>query len=720
MTGMISNNSKVISCLLVGFFISVFAQAQNVRRHSKIDRLNLVTRHNPTLHQVDPFSPFTIGNGSFAFTADITGLQSFQDYYNQKGIPLETLSDWCWHSSPNPNGYSLKDASKVYLVDGKEILYPTEQNTSAGKWLRRNPHRQPLGKIGFEIKKKGGSVVTIDEIANISQTLDLWTGALSSLFSVEEEKVIVKTICHPELNLVAVNVSSKLILSGQMQLVIEFPYSYDLEVKNKPALDWSKPDLHTTNILTQVKQRVVIKRMIDSTEYCTTIQWRGNCSFIKRGKHRFILMPAGNDAILQFAVAFSKNNPNIQLPTFDITSKASASEWKKYWITGGAIDFSGSTDLRANELERRVILSQYLLRAQSCGRFPPQESGLTHNSWYGKHHTEMIWWHTAHFALWNHPELLAKNLNWYISNLPVAQQTAKDRGLEGARWSKMIGPDGRESPGNNPFIIWNQPNPIYLAELLYRTTDSKYILKKYKELVLESAACMASMVTWDSAQNRYVLGPPLWHAQETYNPLTSQNPTFELAYWAFGLEVAEKWLERMGLKRNDKWDYIIKKISQPPIRDGLYVGLESSPTTFSDLANEIDHPSMLMAYGFLPGMNIDKSIMRNTIQRVVNTWKWEEKIWGWDYPMIAMTAARLGEPELAVDILLKDSPRNHYTLNGNCPQTSDLPVYLPANGALLSAVALMVAGWDGNTAQTPGFPNDGTWKIKYENLQRLP
>ncbi len=89
--------------------------------------------------------------------------------------------------------------------------------------------------------------------------------------------------------------------------------------------------------------------------------------------------------------------------------------------------------------------------------------------------------------------------------------------------------------------------------------------------------------------------------------------------------------------------------------------------------------------------------------------------------MMAMTAVRLGEPETAVEILLKDAPHNHYLKNGDCPQTKDLPVYLPANGALLSAVALMTAGSDESGGRKlPGFPKNGKWKIKFENISKLP
>ena len=44
-------------------------------------------------------------------------------------------------------------------------------------------------------------------------------------------------------------------------------------------------------------------------------------------------------------------------------------------------------------------------------------------------------------------------------------------------------------------------------------------------------------------------------------------------------------------------------------------------------------------------------------------WKWDQT-WGWDYPMTAMTAARLGETGIAIDALLLESEKNRYLPNG--------------------------------------------------------
>jgi len=130
---------------------------------------------------------------------------------------------------------------------------------------------------------------------------------------------------------------------------------------------------------------------------------------------------------------------------------------------------------------------------------------------------------------------------------------------------------------------------------------------------------------------------------------------------------------------------------------------------------------MLAAYGLLPRTHlIDTETMRKTLRYVMKNWNHKDT-WGWDYPMIAMTAARLGEPNLAIDALLMDTPKNTYLPNGHNYQTESLPIYLPGNGGLLTAVAMMAAGWDGCPDEhAPGFPHNGQWTVKYQNLKKMP
>jgi hypothetical protein len=116
-----------------------------------IDREALVRRHNVVVRHVDPTSPLTVGNGGFAFTVDVTGLQSFGDYYYQNGIPLETMARWCWATDDNPNGYTLADANQEYTQpDGTKVSLPSKLGTPASDWLRRNPRLHPLGQLSLE------------------------------------------------------------------------------------------------------------------------------------------------------------------------------------------------------------------------------------------------------------------------------------------------------------------------------------------------------------------------------------------------------------------------------------------------------------------------------------------------------------------------------------------------------------------------------------------
>ena len=88
--------------------------------------------------------------------------------------------------------------------------------------------------------------------------------------------------------------------------------------------------------------------------------------------------------------------------------------------------------------------------------------------------------------------------------------------------------------------------------------------------------------------------------------------------------------------------------------------------------------------------------------------------------MVAMAATRLGMPGKAIDALMMNVQTNTYLVNGHNYQDDRLRLYLPGNGGLLSAVALMCAGYDGCKEINPGIPKNGKWKVKWEGLKRLP
>ena len=683
-------------------------------RESAIDRKALVTRHNPSLQKLEPLSPLSLGNGEFAFTADITGLQTFTDEY-EKSMPLCTMSQWGWHTKPLPSGL---DPARLRLTQydthGRSVGYQTsaEGQSELFNWLRENPHRLHLGRIGLRLRSADRREALIGDLQDIDQRLDLWTGVISSRFKFQGEAVVIRTAVHPVLDLLAVAIDSRLLRQGQLAVQIAFPYGSP-EMR---AADWEHPERHESKVVLELPHKVQLDRRLDETRYQVAIGWKGAASFTESRAHTFTLSPqnpAGDS--FEFVVAFGGGQPLPELPNATTTFAACVAHWREFWLRGGAVELAESRDQRALELERRVVLSQYLTAIQCSGSRPPQETGLTVNSWYGKFHLEMHWWHAAHFALWNRLPLLEKSLAWYQSILPTAKQLAQSQGYAGARWPKMVGPEGRDSPSPiGPLLIWQQPHPIFYAELCFQTRKDRRTLERHRDIVFASAEFMASYAYYEADRQRYVLGPPVIPAQENHPPRETWNPTFELVYWSHGLRTAQRWRQRLGLSRDPEWERVITQLSALPVRDGIYLAHENCPQTYTERNH--DHPSMLAALGMLPGEGIDHPTMRRTLDKVMKSWDWPST-WGWDYPLTAMTAARLGDGKLAVDSLLMATEKNRYLPNGHNWQRPNLPCYLPGNGGLLYAVAMMAAGWHGSPQRhAPGFPEDGTWHVRSERL----
>ena len=278
---------------------------------------------------------------------------------------------------------------------------------------------------------------------------------------------------------------------------------------------------------------------------------------------------------------------------------------------------------------------------------------------------------------------------------------------------------------------------------MYRANPTAETLKAYSEQVEATAEFMADFVNFDKRSGRYQLRGAT-AMQESITKDIAYNQPFELAYWQYGLSVANRWRERQGKERIALWDDIVNKLSPLPEADGIYTaGIPKSETITSEAFDPFDtvaakkmetfyekcrndHPAVLGACGLLPSQHVpytllyDQEKMKKTLDWVMQNWNWQTT-WGWDYGMIAMTAARLGDPETALNALLIDTQKNTWLKNGHNFQTPDrLRIYLPGNGALLTAIAMMCAGWDGCTVPlNPGFPQDGTWNVRWEGFQRM-
>ena len=723
---------------------------------ASIDREAVLFRNNPIITEADPLASLSVGNGRFATTVDVTGMQTYVDDY-KNGIPLTAMCDLIWHSFPNTQGLKPADSEKSFdLGHGHPEVYAVEykkgradeRNIAATEYFRVNPHRVNLGAVGLSLKDGAGQRIPLKGLSDIHQQLQLWHGQIESHFVADGSPVDVVTLGHPSLAAVSYRITTPLLKKGQAGVTIRLPYPTGKHADD--AADWSKPDRHQSRIVIQADNYAEIEHRMDSTTYYIYIRWEGQAKLAETDTHTWQLTTDEDNLAfeVEYLTTGGHQGRHIIAPfRFSDAQKATQKFWHQFWTETAFADFSQCTDPRAKELERRVVLSQYLTRINCANNMPPQETGLTYNSWFGRPHLEMTWWHAVDFTLWNQPKVVEQMLTWYNKTAaPVAKNIAKRQGFKGLRWMKMTDPWAGEAPSNTgSFLIWQQPHYIYLAEEMYRAMPTSETLKKYADNVEATAEFMADFVSYDKKTDKYFLQGAT-AMQESMSKDFSYNHPFELAYWCYGLNVANNWRERMGKPRHEEWDKIAQNMAPLPLtKDGVITagmpkgkttGLKSfdpfdavaagaapvlATETFTDKCRN-DHPACLGAFGLLPScsVNSDSVAAHKTMDWVMKNWNFQTT-WGWDYGMMAMAAARIGDPQTALDALLIDTQKNTYLKNGHNFQTSDrLRLYLPGNGALLTAVAMMCAGWDGcPQVLNPGFPQDGTWNVRWEGLRRM-
>lgn len=674
-----------------------------------IGREKVVKRHCVFTTKTLPKSPAQVGNGKFAFGMDITGLQTF--------IPFNTLSDWSWHSFLLPARLKVKDYQPVVVEshNKKRAYWLKDPNhPELSEWLTKNPHRYNLGRIAFRLLRQDGKEAQEIDLKSAQQKVDPWTGIVHSSFELNQKTVNVRTACHPEKDIISVTVESELLEKKDISIYLDFPYP-DQQNFSFYMGRYDTVSAHSSTYEKLNSHSIRIKRTIDDIHYYVELTWDGKAIFSRKSEktHQFILQPQ-NGRTFSFTCHFSPKPAIKETESAASIEQKSSIAWQKYWNSGAAIDLSNSKDPRWMELERRIILSQYLLRVNESGLFPPQESGLVNNGWYGRFHFEMIWWHGVHYALWNRMNCLDNYLNIYKKFMPIAIKRAKEEGRKGARWPKCTANFNREWPDKiHAFLIWQEPHPIYFAEMEYRQHPTRKTLEKWKDIVVNTADYMSDYLFYEKEMNQYVLGPPIIIVSENTNHDQTINPAFELSYFRYGLRTALKWAQRLRVpkKRTNKWKEVLSKMAPLPIANDTYITYEGIPDMWTKYNYE--HPALAGIYGMLPGDGVNPNIFKNTLEKVCKEWQFN-RLWGWDFPMLAMAAARTGQPNLAINMLLHPSPNFQFDEHGFA--TGGPYPYFPSNGGLLTAIAMMCEGWDGSIGKSPGFPKNEDWTVCYENF----
>ncbi|KAH9925760.1 Six-hairpin glycosidase-like protein [Fomitopsis serialis] len=686
---------------------------------TSIPRYAVVSRYNPVRNASNTSTPMQVGNGFFAFGADVTGLQTFQ--------PWATMSDWGWKNDSLPVGVTEEDILAYRGVAWDRVQYEFGGPAAPQQWLIANPNRANLGRVGLLFKDAEGEAMNVTEadLSDVHQQLDLWTGTITSSFSVEGQTVTVETFAAQSSSAVGIAVYSDLLAEGRLGLFLDFPWNDGSQKFQAPFVGyWNETASHTTTLYTGSGLGTNVQAEVNHTEVAATVFTSiggGSAFSMSRDSlfaHRYSVVPSSSSSLFSVVVSYSLLPPAV-MPTVAEIAEESIATWSEYWSSHGFVDlYTGSTDPRADELQRRIILSRYLMRVNEAGHTPPQESGLVNTGWYGKFHMEMFFWHSCHWALWNNWDLLNRSVDVYNRFLQTSIERAQvQEGYNyGARWSKMTDPSGRSAPGEiNELLIWEQPHPLVFAEYEYRATGSRETLERWRDVVYETADWMATYAQFNESTGVYDLGPPMHVVSEDTSPNATRNPAFELSYWRLGLELAQTWMERLGVEPPAVWAEVADNLAPLPVEDGLYAvyeGIEFGFWTDPEYTNS--HPALVGLYGWLPATaNVSVDMAIDTAERVWTTWN-VSNLWGWDFPMLAMSAARMGNQEKAIQWLL--DPYFEFDDVGMPGGGAQVPTpYFPGSGGLLYAIAMMAAGWDNSTTPAPGFPSEG-WVVRVEDI----
>lgn len=116
------------------------------------------------------------------------------------------------------------------------------------------------------------------------------------------------------------------------------------------------------------------------------------------------------------------------------------------------------------------------------------------------------------------------------------------------------------------------------------------LVQQFAELVEETATFRVAFA--EERGGEYHLLSPIMPAQEFFDVTTTQDPTYELAYWWWGLEIAQLWRDRSGLSRDATWTTVQERLAHPHIDAGHYTAIAPEPYLRRD-----DHPALLMGLG---------------------------------------------------------------------------------------------------------------------------
>ena len=296
----------------------------------------------------------------------------------------------------------------------------------------------------------------------------------------DNEPVRVETCADPMHDAIAVRIESPLVAQGRLGVVLAFPYGSP----SSTGADWNRPDAHATRLTLGRPAGRLRAATRQRSLRCAVEPGRadGGAALTEENKHTFVLAPDKARLPWNAFATFAKER---------ITGAAARllrRQSGKHRATG-----RGSGPAAARSIfPQAAIRAGRNLSGGSCFRnicWPsrrpvrcrPRRAGCSTTAGTAS----SIWKCTGGTGRITRCGTAGRCLSaaWVGTreSFPPPARRRRPQGYRGARWPKMVGPEGRDSPsGVGPLLIWQQPHPIFYAQLDYRLHPTVETLKKWQ------------------------------------------------------------------------------------------------------------------------------------------------------------------------------------------------------------------------------------------------
>ena len=685
-----------------------------------IDRTALVARHDPALSRSPAARPARGGQrrvrrlGRRYRPADLPRRVQLPPRAARATL-LGTQAQWAWHTSPAPEGQrrpsrapsttaSATGSSPTSIsraAPGGEATDPTDA------WRRENPHRLHLGLMGLRLD---GAAPAIGDLEELDQHLDMAAGVITSRFTWRGTRFAVTTCVHPDRETPSPCASRASGLGpARAGLSLHLPYG---------SGDWSDPadfgrdDAHTTELVDGTAgQRV--RRRLDADGYDIVVH---GAALQRDAPHR-LHVDAEHDSALELVLEFVRADEPVAAGLgVDALLNAARRPLASVLDRGrrrrdrgrprglrGRRGASSSAARCSRSSSRRSIARAPPRRPRRAWSRTPGAASSTSRCTGGTRRTSRS---GAAAAARAQPRLVRAHPASGAGDRPHA-------GLRGRALAEAGGAGGGRDAEQH------RPVPALAATASRSTSPSSSAAPTRRRSTATRSSSTSRPRSWRPSPSS-ARAPSTSTARSsprrsrTADARDQQRPRVRARLLAVGAADRGALARAAGVEAPGAWRGSPRAWRYRPWRTGATWASASSRRSSATTTRATSPRS-----GSSPtrASSTAASWARRSTTCSAD-WHWPST-WGWDYPVMAMTATRLGRPGMAVASLLLGCAEEPLPPNGHNAQTA-LPAALPAGQRRAARRGRPHGGGLGDSVATtpPGFP--AQWGARAEGVLPMP